>query len=82
MSFRPAKMLPPRLELGSRTNLVLPAYKAGALPIELQEQTTSINGAPVRTRTALPGLRNQCFANLSFGRAERGWQESNLHGLL
>lgn len=31
-------MLRPRLELGSRTNLVLAGYKPAALPIELPEQ--------------------------------------------
>ena len=36
-SFKRIMVLPPRLELGSRTNLVLPRYKRGALPIELRE---------------------------------------------
>lgn len=36
-SFERIMVLPPRLELGSRTNLVLPGYKPGALPIELRE---------------------------------------------
>jgi hypothetical protein len=31
-------MLRPRLELGSRTDLVLAGYKPAALPIELPEQ--------------------------------------------
>ena len=39
MSFRPdVIMLRPRLELGSRTDLVLARYKLAALPIELPEQ--------------------------------------------
>ena len=36
--FAMPTVLRPRLELGSRTNLVLARYKLAALPIELPEQ--------------------------------------------
>ena len=43
MSFRPdVLMLRPRLELGSRTDLVLARYKLAALPIELPERSKEL----------------------------------------
>lgn len=43
-------MLRPRVELGSRTNLVLRGYKPRALPIELPEQNPLRNSPPPMTR--------------------------------
>lgn len=56
------RMLPPGLEPGSRTDLVLTGYKPAALPIELRERD-----GPGRNRTCFPGLRDRHFASKASG---------------
>ena len=56
-------MLRPRLELGSRTDLVLAGYKPAALPIELPERTycesrTANMGSEFQIRNSKFDIRN------------------------
>ena len=65
-------MLRPRLELGSRTDLVLARYKLAALPIELPEHS---NNWCARTDSNRPltlkrrALRHQSFERIQMSLA-------------
>ncbi len=59
-------MLPPGVEPGSRTDLVLTRYKRAALPVELQEPISSQNKDS--SRDLNPDLSVRCDADTSFSR--------------
>jgi hypothetical protein len=59
-------MLRPRLELGSRTDLVLAGYKPAALPIELPEQFN--NWCARRDSNPPPRFKRPVLRHQSFGR--------------
>ena len=59
-------MLRPRLELGSRTDLVLAGYKPAALPIELPERSN--NWCARRDSNPPPRFKRPVLRHQSFGR--------------